>query len=61
VRVLHERRISAVAVVDGDGRLLGIVSETDLALKEDRPPGWAQPHTSLAVSTIRRSLATSSS
>jgi CBS domain-containing protein len=35
VRLLYDHRISAVPVVDPDGCLLGIVSETDLALKEE--------------------------
>jgi CBS domain-containing protein len=35
VRLLHGHRISAVPVIDPDGCLLGIVSETDLALKEE--------------------------
>jgi CBS-domain-containing membrane protein len=38
VRLLQEHRISALPVVDPDGRLLGIVSETDLALKEEHLP-----------------------
>jgi CBS domain-containing protein len=39
VRLLHHHRIDALPVVDPDGRLLGIVSETDLALKqEERQP-----------------------
>ena len=33
VQLLQEHRVSALPVVDRDGRLLGIVSETDLALK----------------------------
>ena len=46
VQVLQEHQISAVGVVDPDGRLLGMVSETDLALKEehqqdDSPPRLA--------------------
>ncbi len=41
VRVLEERRISAVPVVDIAGQLVGIVSEADLLLKEAdwRPDG----------------------
>jgi len=35
VRRMHEYRVSAVPVVDDDGRLTGIVSEADLILKED--------------------------
>lgn len=39
VRLLQEHRVSALPVVDRDGHLLGIVSETDLALKEELQPG----------------------
>jgi len=40
VRLLTTHRISAVPVVDGDGRPIGIVSEADLLLKEVNPdPG----------------------
>jgi CBS domain-containing protein len=35
VRRMQEHRVSAVPVVDGGGRLVGIVSEGDLILKED--------------------------
>lgn len=35
VRRMHEYRVSALPVVDADGRLVGIVSEADLILKED--------------------------
>ena len=40
VRLLHDHGISAAPVVGADGCLLGIVSEADLALKEEdgRPP-----------------------
>jgi CBS domain-containing protein len=38
VRILHDRRVSAVPVVDAVGRVLGIVSEADLALKEEHQP-----------------------
>jgi len=38
VQLLQEHRVSALPVVDRDGRLLGIVSETDLALKEEHQP-----------------------
>jgi CBS domain-containing protein len=37
-RLLVERRISGVPVVDGAGRLLGVVSETDIVQKEARAP-----------------------
>jgi CBS domain-containing protein len=43
VEVLHGHRVSAVPVVDRDGRLLGIVSETDLALKQEQEPGEPVP------------------
>jgi CBS domain-containing protein len=35
VRRMQEHRVSAVPVVDEDGRAIGIVSEADLILKED--------------------------
>lgn len=35
VRRMHEARVSALPVLDEDGRLVGIVSEADLILKED--------------------------
>ena len=35
------RRVSALPVLDADGRLLGIVSEADLTLKEEFPEGPA--------------------
>lgn len=34
---LHDRGISALPVVDANGQVLGIVSEADLLLKEERP------------------------
>ena len=34
---LAEHRVSAVPVVDDDGRVLGVVSEADLLLKEEFP------------------------
>jgi CBS domain-containing protein len=40
-RLLTERRVSALPVLDADGRVVGIVSEADLLLKEEfpeRPP-----------------------
>jgi CBS domain-containing protein len=37
VALLAERRVSAVPVVDDDRRVLGIVSEADLLLKEEFP------------------------
>ncbi len=38
-RLMQEYRVSALPVVRGDGRLVGIVSEADLLLKEGRPEG----------------------
>jgi CBS domain-containing protein len=35
VRRMDDRQVSAVPVVDGTGRLVGVVSEADLLLKED--------------------------
>ena len=35
VRRMHDYRVSAVPVVDDEGRLVGLVSEADLILKED--------------------------
>jgi CBS-domain-containing membrane protein len=43
VQILQEYRVSAVPVIGPDGRLLGIVSETDLALKEEHQPSEPLP------------------
>ena len=37
--LIAERRVSAVPVLDREGRVLGIVSEADLVLKEEYPAG----------------------
>jgi CBS-domain-containing membrane protein len=37
--LLAEGRVSALPVLDGDGRVVGIVSEADLLLKEEFPSG----------------------
>jgi CBS domain-containing protein len=46
-RVLADRRVSAVPVLDGDGKLVGIVSEADLLRKEqyqaDSSPARRRP------------------
>lgn len=42
VRVMQEHGVSAVPVVDGRGRLVGIVSEADLLLKEEYEPDIAE-------------------
>jgi CBS-domain-containing membrane protein len=39
--LITERRVSAVPVLDREGRVLGIVSEADLLLKEEFPEGSA--------------------
>ena len=39
--LIAERRVSAVPVLDREGRVLGIVSEADLLLKEEFPEGSA--------------------
>ena len=39
VRLLEQHRISALPVVDDTGRLVGIVSEADLLVKEGYPHG----------------------
>jgi CBS domain-containing protein len=43
VRSPHQHRVSAVPVVDDQGRLLGLVSEVDLALKQEHRPGDRAP------------------
>jgi CBS-domain-containing membrane protein len=40
-QLLAERRVSALPVLDGDGRVVGVVSEADLLLKEEFPEGPA--------------------
>jgi CBS domain-containing protein len=37
--LLHDRHISALPVIDAGGVVVGIVSEADLLLKEERPEG----------------------
>ena len=37
--LLTERRVSALPVLDGEGRVVGVVSEADLLLKEEFPEG----------------------
>jgi CBS domain-containing protein len=50
VALLAEHRVSAVPVVDGDRRVLGIVSEADLLLKEEFP----EPDLDIALFWTRR-------
>jgi len=47
VRTMQERRVSAVPVVDGAGRVLGIVSEADLLPKEEFRDGDPDRYTQL--------------
>jgi CBS domain-containing protein len=66
VERLHERGVSAVPVVDADRRVLGIVSEADLLLKEERPaprPGGhlLDPHGDAARARARNAAALMSS
>jgi CBS domain-containing protein len=58
VERLHESNVSAVPVLDGERRVLGIVSEADLLLKEERPeprPGGhlLEPHSDAARAAAR--------
>lgn len=62
VERLHERRVSAVPVVDAEGRVVGVVSEADLLLKEERPgrrPGGplVDPHGDSARALARNAAA----
>jgi CBS domain-containing protein len=59
---LHERGVSAVPVVDAGNRVVGIVSEADLLLKEERPaspPGGhlLDPHGEAARARARNAAA----
>ena len=38
-RLLTEHRVSALPVLDGEGRVVGVVSEADLMPKEEFPEG----------------------
>lgn len=44
VGLMDEHRVSALPVVDGEGRLVGIVSEADLLLKEGYTPSGGERH-----------------
>jgi CBS domain-containing protein len=62
VERLHERRVSAVPVVDAARHVLGIASEADLLLKEERPPHrpggtLLDPHGDAARATARNAAA----
>ncbi|MBO0684895.1 MAG: CBS domain-containing protein, partial [Candidatus Dormibacteraeota bacterium] len=41
VERMRRRRVSALPVVDARGRVIGMVSEADLMLKEERPAAFA--------------------
>jgi CBS domain-containing protein len=51
-KLLTDRRVSALPVLDGKGRVVGIVSEADLLLKEEFPEG--PPDARLLQSRHRR-------
>jgi CBS-domain-containing membrane protein len=60
--LLHEHRVSAVPVVDAERRVIGVVSEADLVLKEERPasrlPGpLVRPHGDAARAEARNAAA----
>lgn len=62
VERLRERRVSAVPVVDADRRVIGIVSEADLLVKEERPGGrpggpLVDPHGEAAKAEARNAAA----
>ncbi|MEU9189037.1 CBS domain-containing protein [Streptomyces sp. NPDC048484] len=42
-RILAEHRISGLPVVDEDGKVLGVVSETDLVVRQAQTPGPGGP------------------
>ncbi len=58
---MHEHRVSALPVVDPEHRVIGVVSEADLLLKEERPmPGrgpLADPQGDAAKAVARNAAA----
>jgi CBS domain-containing protein len=44
VDLMAEFKVSALPVVDGDGRVVGVVSEADLMLREEFPQGPPEGH-----------------
>jgi CBS domain-containing protein len=54
VQLLRARRVSAAPVVDEQGRLLGVVAEADLALKQEQEHPPAQPPRLLPHPGLRR-------
>ena len=58
-RLLGERRVSAVPVVDDDGRVVGVVSEADLLAKAQYPRGLdARPFEGRRRRALRAKAAT---
>jgi CBS domain-containing protein len=53
ITVMRERRVSACPVLDGAGRVIGVVSEADLLLKEVGPEPLTGPGRSLRASGRR--------
>jgi CBS-domain-containing membrane protein len=51
--LLTERRVSALPVLDADGRVVGVVSEADLMLKEEFPEGHRRAGGSRAGTGVR--------
>jgi CBS-domain-containing membrane protein len=47
VDLMHEHSVSAILIVDRSSRLIGVVSEADLLLKEARRERWEIPNRSL--------------
>jgi CBS domain-containing protein len=59
VEVLRDRRIGALIVVDGDGALVGILSERDIVRKLAETPGQTLPQ--LVGDVMTREVKTSTS
>ena len=62
VERLRERRVSAAPVVDAERHVIGVVSEADLLLKEERPDGapggpLLHPHGDAAKAEARNAAA----
>jgi CBS-domain-containing membrane protein len=55
--LMHEHHVSAIPIVDRGSRLIGIVSEADLLLKEARASGDAEPIFETRRSRIEREKA----
>ena len=57
VRLLNEHRVTALPVVDETGRVLGVVSESDLVLKETQPVGPMRDLPPQGTPTVERAKA----